>query len=135
MKIIDLLVKIANSEEVPNKIKIGNDIYWFDINDSQYTRFANNDLGKPFGLLEDMDLHNAYVWFNLDVEIIEDKHKKIELLEINKDTGDNYYIVDFETRRHIYFGTDECEQKIIEQQNNIAKAINYLLEKSDKDEK
>lgn len=69
-----------------------------------------------------------------EVEIIEDKPKKIELLEIYKDTGSNCYIVDSETRRHLYFGTDECEQKIIEQQNEIAKAVNYLLEKSDNNE-
>lgn len=131
MKVIDLFNDVANNKEVPKKIKISNYIYHFDINDSQYTRFIDNDNERPMALLEDIYLHNAYVWFNLNVEIIKDKPEKIEELEIYKDTGSNYYIVDSETRRHLYFGTDECEQKIIEQQNNIAKSLNNLLEKSD----
>lgn len=128
MKIIDLLNKIANKEELPKKIRLYNKTIYI----LNHNPLTNMDYyaSEHSILLKDIDVYSL----NYEVEIIEDKHKKIELLEINKDTGDNYYIVDFETRRHLYFGTDECEQKIIEQQNNIAKAINYLSEKSDKDE-
>lgn len=135
MKIIDLFNDIANNKEMPKMIKISNYIYHFDIDESKYIRFINDDLENPRGLLEDINLYNAYVWFNLDVGIIEEKPEKIEKLTLNGKT------IGFGIMKEwMDFTPNDNEQKICSaiesvgiNQNKIIKAVNYLLEKSDKE--
>lgn len=112
MKVIDLLNKIANNEEVPEKIKYKNKIYfrtWSDYMgdepiDEYYYDSEENSWNETLSLkLED------------EIEIIEEKPKKIEEIKINLKSTKPY--------------TDQIEIKL----NELTKAVNYLLEKeSDK---
>ena len=76
MKVIDLLNKIANGEEVPKRIKISDNYYHFDIDDSDYY----NDVDNKATLIENIYLHNAYVWLNKEVEILDEEDKDIPLI-------------------------------------------------------
>ena len=67
MKVIDILNKIANGEEVPEKINYMGDIYTYDEEILDY--YDNDDV-----LL--FDTHNNFI-LNEEVEIIEED-KKIE---------------------------------------------------------
>lgn len=73
MKVIDLLNKIANGEEVPERIKYL--IYEYTYNDKheEYQRYKNGDI---FGLGEDWKLDTVLCE---EVEVIEED-KKIEQL-------------------------------------------------------
>ncbi len=78
IKVIDLLNKIANGEEVPNKIKCS--IYEYEFNQltKQYTRWS---YGICHILGEDLVLDNM---LHYEVEIIEDtpkEDKKIESID------------------------------------------------------
>ena len=116
MKVIDLLNKIANNEEVPKKIKFRDLILEWDY---EYGDYKFIKTGNHF-------LHNgiAPAILNTEIEIIEEKPKKIEELEeireITQDCFDNW----------------TCAKRINqlnENQKKIIKAVNYLLEKeSDK---
>ena len=77
MKVIDLLVKIANGEEVPKKIKYANCIYYLDDEwiDVCYRREDNKRIFEEFFVFENL---------NDEIEIIEDtpkEDKKIEKLD------------------------------------------------------
>lgn len=123
IKVIDLFNDIANNKPVPSRVKILDYIYHFDIDENTYTRYINNDLDNPRGLLEDIDLHNAYVWFNLEVEIIEEKPKKIDELSF-----------EFINSHGNISQHKASEIDIINKINELTKKVNYLLKKSDKDE-
>ena len=75
MKVIDLLNKIANVEEVPKKIKFGNYEYEFHQVDKEYQRWFN---GLNYGLGEDRRLD---ILLDDEVEIIEEEKKIPEKLE------------------------------------------------------
>ena len=65
MKIIDLLNKIANGEEVPKKIKFGYDIYELGKNTRDYYNIENKIcLSLEYNILSNL---------NDEVEIIEEK--------------------------------------------------------------
>ena len=67
MKVIDLLNKIANNEEVPKKIKVHDKYYCYDENDSaEFYRYRTN-IGN--------ELLTDYVDLNDEVEIIEEDKK------------------------------------------------------------
>lgn len=113
MKVIDLLVKIANNEEVPKKIKYNKKIYEYSQKDNRYHNVQGGlDLSSIFG-----DYNFNYL--NDEIEIIEEKPKKIEELKIK-----NIYKCD--DYQQIYINFKETWNKI----NEI---LDYLLEKeSDK---
>ena len=72
MKIIDLLNKIANGQEVPKKIKYNLKTYFYDNEEQDYC-----DYDKTYGLVGDYlennyGLHNC---LNDEVEIIEEEKK------------------------------------------------------------
>lgn len=72
MKIIDLLNKIANGEEVPSEIKYNNLIYWYDeTDDNEFARYR--------------DIHGEWLfadaYLNDEVEILEEKKKIPEKIE------------------------------------------------------
>lgn len=66
MKIIDLLNKIANGEEVPKKIKVYNDIYKYESFNSLYWNSKNKHL---------LEVYNGII-LNYEVEVIEDTPKE-----------------------------------------------------------
>ena len=76
IKIIDLLCLISNGEEVPKRIKISDNCYHFDIDDSDYY----NDADNKATLMENIYLHNAYVWLNKETEILDEEDKDIPLI-------------------------------------------------------
>ena len=101
MKVIDLLNKIANNEEVPNKIRVNETLYWFDDRQKQYIYVPNEKIAscddiysntliltyEPFDVLDE--------FLNAEVEIIEEDKKT--LLRINKIIpSQNYAISDAE---------------------------------------
>ena len=85
MKIIDLLNKIANGEEVPEKIKVNRYIYTY----APYIDYINEDNNYLMDIIEinQNDLND-------EVEIIEED-KKIEKINIIQDeaTPNNYYLI------------------------------------------
>lgn len=83
MKVIDLLNKIANGEEVPKKITIGKSSYDFEWNGNMYLkRFRNKD-GDYCDFAKPDYIHNL----NEEIYIIEDtpkEDKKIEKIDVSK---------------------------------------------------
>ena len=67
MKIIDLLNKIANGEEVPKKIKYDDDIYEYDYDEKNYAHFFID--------------HYNYLF---DEDIMQILDNKVEILEEEK---------------------------------------------------
>lgn len=80
MKVIDLLNKIANNEEVPKKIKHRNKIYeYFERLDDTFNYKEIID-----GKYADDYFNDKYFMENIlndEIEIIEEKPKKIEKIE------------------------------------------------------
>jgi hypothetical protein len=83
MKLIDLLIKIANGEEVPNKIKIGTHIL------KKYDYPKGNGTCVPSYKSIDEEYHiNDFLYpqyLNDEIEIIEDtpkEDKKIEKIQL-----------------------------------------------------
>jgi len=106
MKVIDLLNKIANNEEVPQYVK--------------YRNWNNNSFEKMLVCEENIfyKLDQLEIYLNDEIEIIEEKPKKIEKLKI----------------KNIY-KCDDCQQIYInfkETWNKINEIIDYLLEKESK---
>ena len=80
MKVIDLLNKIANGEEVPKKIRFDN-MLWYKINGEKYTYYVNENDNDLF-----VYIFRKNLTFNLndEVEIIEED-KKIKKLDLDKE--------------------------------------------------
>lgn len=72
MKVIDLLNKIANGEEVPKKIKYDDFIFYWNISKSAYYEIENHCIFSD-NIILDLSLND-------EVEIIEED-KKIEKLK------------------------------------------------------
>lgn len=85
MKVIDLLNKIANNEDIPKKIIFNSRIYELKERDTDLYNYKNNFSNNYFE--DDWFLTNI---LNDEVEIIEDtpkEDKKIEKIEERIDTG------------------------------------------------
>lgn len=78
MKVIELLNKIANGEEVPNKVKFFSTIYELE-EDNDYHSGDDNEYYDDNLLFSGVE--NAKEFLNDEVEVIEED-KKIEKLEI-----------------------------------------------------
>lgn len=117
MKVIDLLNKIANGEEVPKKIKYQGDIYSYDEEFELYML-----KGEEISLLQ-----NVYECDLTDeIEIIEE-YKEIEELEIfrNEEMGEGYFIIP----KNTYFDKidlNNAEAEICFVINKLIKAVNEL---------
>ena len=72
MKIIDLLVKIAKREEVPKKISVEEEIYYFSYNNRTYYNFETSKI---------LELPIIESLLNTEVEIIEEEKKIPEKIE------------------------------------------------------
>ena len=68
MKIIDLLNKIANGEEMPEKIRYYNTLYYWDVENKDY----RDNLNESFRAY-----HDFLTILNDEIEIIEEKTHKI----------------------------------------------------------
>lgn len=116
IKIIDLLLKIANGEKVPKKIKYVDSIWEYCKNGS--TLDYINDYGNC--LMECVPIHK--VSLNEELEIIEEP-KKIEKIEkIEKPTQDKYL---YSNGKELY----ENDMKVYDKLNELIDEINNLKEK------
>lgn len=121
MKIIDLLVKIANRETVPKKIKYKNEIYErcqnITINNLYYYQVSN----KCEFLIDQLSSVNDLLD---EVEIIEEP-KKIEKIEIYEDEDGHYFLN--KRDKKIYIRYDETDfmvnkfNELIDEINNLRK--------------
>lgn len=118
IKIIDLLNMIVNDEEVPEKIKWGvHNFIWVDC---KYK--AIDELSRPT-LLDYIATYHDFL--KDEVEIIEDKPKEIEKIEIHEDEKcKNYYIIN-------EFGT-KCY--MTKHSKIIANKLNEIIDKINKEE-
>lgn len=88
MKVIDLLVKIASSEEVPNKIRIENWCYifeWVEHLDNYYDKRADLDLMSVLSMSKE-ELNYEVKIIEEEIEIIEED-KPIEKILLNYQDG------------------------------------------------
>ena len=107
IKIIDLLNKIANGEQVPEKIKYENKIWEYDANSNDYK-------GEDIWLFEKLfDYIKTIEFINDKVEIIEDS-KKIEKMECDVES---------------WFTPSQADIDIIKKVNELIDEINKLKEK------
>ena len=77
MKIIDLLNKMANGEEVPEKIKVGNIIYIYE----SWEHFYYTDNEEREDLLVKGKDYSTIDFLNWNVELIEDNTIDIDNIE------------------------------------------------------
>ena len=122
MKVIDLLNKIANGEEVPKQIKARGVIWEFD---KKYNDYHNDE--EWFFISGFDEFKNSKEFLELKVEIIEEE-KEIEEIQFDE--------IDELTDYDIYF-FPECEDdskenfknkinELIRNQKKIIKAVNEL---------
>ena len=119
MKVIDLLNKIANNEEVPKEIKLNGRLCSFDNEDKDY---YCEEYGNIVWYLVDTSNNMNEVLYT-DLEIIEEKPKKIEKIDICPldTTYQGVSSLDRATRSNV--------NKLFEKVDELTKAVNYLLEK------
>lgn len=122
MKIIDLLNKIANGEEVPKKIKWG--VHEFEWVIYEYR--AKGEFQEPI-LLE--YLSQAPSMLNDEVEIIEEEKKIPEKLKWNEKSQHN--VVTDNTKKtleHLLSRSEQLKKSI----NQIVDYLDYLKSKGEK---
>lgn len=119
IKVIDLLNKIANNEEVPEKIKINNVIYeyrgyMYCTEKANYQDIEDYLFGKwNFNIL------------NNEAEIIEEP-KNIEKIEMYEDEDGHYFLKNRNNK--IYIRCDETDF-MVDKFNELIDEINNLKEK------
>lgn len=79
IKIINLLAKIPNGEEIPQKIKYKNHIWYYDKMTQDYCR--NDDDGLYVYLFQNLFQSETDIFINDEVEVIEED-KEIEKIPI-----------------------------------------------------
>lgn len=109
MKIIDLLNKIANGEEVPKKIKYNNIDYFWCNQCKIYERFEDGS----------KDLYNDLDNLNDEVEIIEEEKKIPEKCDVLE------HCVNFNKNENVLLDNQ------LKLQNKINEIIDYLKSKGD----
>ena len=87
MKVIDLLKKIENGENIPQKIKVYQEVFEWDILEHYYKRSNGDDL------LELCTIFNTGELLSMEVELIEDE---IDIDSIEELEG----IVEYSTNRN-----------------------------------
>jgi len=119
MKVRDLLIKIANGEDLPQKIKINKTIYELnDINslDELYVEKGKHWYHYNFSLIG---------LYNNEVEILEEEKKipeKLEILNANEHSKEVYYE---------NYSKEEISLDIETLQIWVNKIIDYLKSKGD----
>ena len=123
IKVIDLLVKIANGEKVPKKIKFRHSIWEYCKDGS--TQDYINDYDKC--LMEFLAINKDGL--NQDVEIIEEP-KKIEKLETYKEKeGEDYFANILKLSPNSECEIDVALSITIDKLNELIDEINNLKEK------
>ncbi len=128
MKITDFL----EMNNKPKEFKYKNYIWKQPEGMNIYLNEASIDFETYLASVQICDLGRSFTEvLNDEIEIIEDAPKGIELLDIKFDGYNTYYLLN-------EYGTkctlSKHDKIIAEQQNEIAKAVNYLLKRCDKDE-
>ena len=90
MKIIDLLNKMANGEEVPEKIKVGNIIYIYE--NWEHFYYTDNEAREDL-LVRGKD-YSTNDFLNWNVELIEDEPIDIDNIEELELIGTNFIDMD-----------------------------------------
>lgn len=121
MKIIDLLNKIANNKEIPNKIRFMDKIWEKCINDNEYYNKSSGNF--LFRFIDSSCL-------NCEVEVIKNKPEKIELVKIES----NLIVFDDKYQDKYIAGCDKISEAICIKLNEVIDKLNYLLERCDKSE-
>ena len=122
IKIIDLLNKIANGEEVPEKIKYKNEIY------KRYQNISTNNLyyyQVPNKCKFLIDQLSSAIDLLDEVEIIEEP-KKIKKIEMYQDEEGHYFLN--KQGRKVYVNCDEIDF-MVDKFNELIDEINNLKEK------
>lgn len=119
IKLIDLLVKMANKEEIPIKIEYGSTIY-------EFSEVVTNYVQNNVVLFDKYFFENCSL--NDEVEIIEEieKSKKIELLEKTDVRYDN----PLNMMSYVKKEYDLTKENICDKLNEVIDKLNYLLENS-----
>ena len=117
IKVIDLLNKIANGEEVPKKIKYEKDTYIHIDNYCYYCEDTNLILSDRIFV--------EYSKLNDEVEIIEEP-KKIKKIEMYQDEEGHYFLNNRDKK--IYIRCDEIDF-MVDKFNELIDEINNLKEK------
>ncbi len=119
IKIIDLVLKIANGQELPKKIKVRNYIFeWVDIDTG---KGYHNTQGKDWIIwLQDLISLDTKEELNETVEILEDNTEEIEEL-FDYRTGENDLYND---------NFDDMFRKI----NELVKAVNEIRKDMNKEQ-
>lgn len=126
MKLIDLLVKIANrDEDLPKEIEILGNNYILRHSTHMPNYFRKDKIG--ISISEDLALIQC---LTDEVEIIEDKPKKMIIPLTYEEYCEELNLKEDFNNPMINFLN--CTSKTL---NELAKKLNYLLEKSDKDER
>lgn len=116
MKIIDLLNKIANGEEVPKKIKYDTLNYYFRDYDYKEYDIEKDYIDEQTSFIEKIDFYKLHD----EVEIIEED-KKIEKLYVRERAND--FLIG--KSEHVCYGTESYVNKIIADKiNEIIGVIN-----------
>lgn len=117
MKVIDLLDKIANGEEVPKKIQVYSDIFVLDDDNMLY---KNEKTGTNL-----LRIYNGYI-LNYEAAIIEED-KKIRgiKVEYSSDIEEKIFYEDGDKPRHYVLG-DAGTELLINKINEIIDKINNM---------
>ena len=109
MKVIDLLKKIENGENIPKKIKVYQEVFEWDILEHYYKRSNGDDL------LELCTIFNTGELLSMEVELIEDE---IDIDSIEELEG----IVEYSTNRNTI-------NQLIQAVKQLKKEVKELKEK------
>ena len=115
MKVIDLLNKINNNEEIPEKIKFDDTIFKYDKRQKEYNHKKDNGYYETL-LYRVMNTHFIDVLLKAEVEVIEE-NKGIK--ELNKISYDEFKYTD---NKHRFDLTNIEYDKI----NELVRAVNKL---------
>ena len=123
MKVIELLVKMANKEKLPKKVLINDKVYYLLKRDDKYIYSRSND-ARDWECDLDHSLNiciclNDEVTILDKVEIIEDKPKKIKKLNFNKDWKHGLCLT--------------YQYRLVDTLNEVIDTLNSLVEKSEKE--
>lgn len=122
IKIIELLQKIANKEELPQKILI-KDIVWYLVKDSEetftYSQTQDNDWQKyiDYKIALTRNLNEEVLILDEEVEILEDNTEEIE--ELKRIENGNAYT----------YNWSEVANKV----NELVKAVNSIRKDKNND--
>ena len=130
MKIIDILNKINNNEEVPEKIKFDNTVFELEENKKEYSLQHENGDYETL-LYRVMTTHFIDVLLEAEVEVIEE-NKEIEELEIsesNTEIIDDFVIKNREKINELVREVNKIKKQLEEQETEDIDTVERELNK------